>query len=358
MASLFGRGLELNLIHSDEPIPNSNSFIVTSMKCLSLTFLPSITAGYLVRSILMLTCVESVSGQVAFSQQVPTIIPNTASAEFNSPNKPPVQVKSNTVRMPVQAGATGLEIIKIGDRASLEPGDAISYRLQVRNTGTVPITNLQVKDTLPLGFKFLPKSPVAAIANVNGTPTGPASPVTATVSGSVVTFGYPELQPAQSMIIAYAALTSPDAVRGSGRNSAIAFGESPGGPVNSNVASHRVVVRAGIVSDCGTLIGRVFEDKNFDGEQQPGEPGIPNAVVFLEDGNRVMTDPDGLFSLPYVLAGFHTGTLDLTSLPGYSLAPNLYRIDKNSSSRSVRLEPSGMARMNFAVTPTYREGVR
>ena len=329
-----------------------------SMKWLCLTLLPSTAMGCLVKSLFLLVCVESVSGQAAFSQRVPTIIPNTASAEFNSPNKLPVQVKSNTVRMPVQGGAAGLEIIKIGDRASLEPGDAISYRLQVRNTGTVPITNLQVKDTLPLGFKFLSKSPVAAIANVNGTQAGPASPVTATVSGSVVTFGYPELQPAQSVIIAYAALTSPDAVRGSGRNSAIAFGDSSSGPVNSSIASHRVVVRPGIVSDCGTLIGRVFEDKNFDGEQQPGEPGIPNAVVFLEDGNRVMTDADGLFSLPYVLAGFHTGTLDLTSLPGYSLAPNLYRIDKNSSARSVRLEPSGMARMNFAVTPTYREGVR
>ena len=328
------------------------------MKCLYSTVLPSMAIGCLVRSILMLVCVESVSGSAAFSQQVPAIIPNTASAEFNSPNKPSIQVKSNTVRMPVQGGTAGLEIVKIGDRASLEPGDAISYRLQVRNTGTVAITNLKVKDTLPLGFKFLPKSPVAAIANANGTPTGLPSPVTTTISGSVVTFGYPELQPAQSVIIAYAALTSPDAVRGSGRNSAIAFGDSSSGPVNSSVASHRVVVRPGIVSDCGTLIGRVFEDKNFDGEQQPGEPGIPNAVVFLEDGNRVMTDPDGLFSLPYVLAGFHTGTLDLTSLPGYSLAPNLYRIDKNSSARSVRLEPSGMARMNFAVTPTYREGVR
>ncbi len=204
----------------------------------------------------------------------------------------------------------------------------------------------------------MPNSPVAALGNANGTPIAQPSPITATVSGSVVTFAYPSLQPGQSVIVAYAALTSPDAVRGSGRNSAIAFGNGPSGPVNSSVASHRVVVRPGIVSDCGTLIGRVFEDKNFDGEQQTGEPGIPNAVVILQDGNRVMTDPDGLFSLPFVLAGFHTGVLDLTSLPGYTLAPNLYRVDKNSSARSVRLEPGGLARMNFAVTPTFREGKR
>lgn len=304
--------------------------------------------------------VMSIFGGVlpAVAQSPPTIVPNTATAEFNSAGKPPKSVASNTVKIPVQAGTAALEIIKIGDRASIEPGDAISYRLQIRNTGTATVTNLSIKDTLPLGFKFLSKSPVGVIANAAGTSVTKPSLITPTVSGSVVTFSYPELQPRQSLTIVYAALTSPDAVRGTGRNSAIAFGSSLSGPVNSNIASHRVLVQAGIVSDCGTLIGRVFEDRNFDGEQQPGEPGIPNAVIILEDGNRVMTDADGLYSLPYVIAGYHTGTLDLTSLPGYTLAPNLYRIDKNSSSRSVRLEPSGMARMNFAVTPTYREGVR
>ncbi len=294
----------------------------------------------------------------AIAQVTPTVIPNTATAEFNSPGQPKKTTLSNTVNIPVQGGTAALEIIKIGDRASIEPGDAISYRLQIRNTGTAPIADLKIKDTLPLGFKFLPKSPVGAVVNATGQPQSQPSPILATISGSVVTFSYPDLQPQQSLVIAYAAVTSPDAVRGSGRNSAIAFGNSPSGPVNSNIASHRVLVQAGIVSDCGTLIGRVFEDRNFDGEQQPGEPGIPNAVIILEDGNRVMTDADGLYSLPYVLAGYHTGTLDLTSLPGYTIAPNLYRIDKNSTSRSVRLEPSGMARMNFAVTPTYREAVR
>jgi hypothetical protein len=57
-------------------------------------------------------------------------------------------------------------------------------------------------------------------------------------------------------------------------------------------------------------------DKNFDGEQQPSEPGVPNAVIYLDDGNRITTDTNGLYSLNFVLPGTHTGTLDLTSLPG------------------------------------------
>ena len=96
----------------------------------------------------------------AVAQSSPTVIPNTATAEFNSPGKPSKAASSNTVKIPVQGGTSALEIIKIGDRASVEPGDAISYRLQVRNTGTTSVTDLSIKDTLPLGFKFLAKSPL------------------------------------------------------------------------------------------------------------------------------------------------------------------------------------------------------
>jgi hypothetical protein len=147
--------------------------------------------------------------------------------------------------------------------------------------------------------------------------------------------------------VVYAAVVTPDAIRGDGRNVAQ--------ETRSNIASFQVRIRPGILSDCGTLVGRVFVDKNFDGQQQSGEPGVPNAVIYMDDGNRITTDPNGLFSLGNVIAGNRTGTLDLSSLPGYSLAPNLYFIESNSQSRLVRLEPGGLARMNFAVTPAYGE---
>ncbi len=115
-------------------------------------------------------------------------------------------------------------------------------------------------------------------------------------------------------------------------------------------------MRSGILSDTGTIIGRVFVDKNFDGEQQANEPGVPNAVILMDDGNRITTDPNGLFSVANVVSGYRTGVLDLTSLPGYTLAPNLYFKERNSQSRLVHLQPSGMVRMNFAVTPTFKEG--
>ncbi|EKQ68754.1 conserved repeat protein [Leptolyngbyaceae cyanobacterium JSC-12] len=284
-----------------------------------------------------------------------TIIPNTATANFRgTPGGPFQTVRSNTVTVPLVAER--LEIIKVGDRGAAEPGDTTIYRLLIKNSGSSTLTNLVVTDTLPLGLRYVNNSARASLSTAGG-PSTPVNLSGVTVNGQVVTFTYPSLAPQQTLTIAYGALLTPDAVRGSGRNLAVARARNPaGGEVVSNNATHLLRIRPGILSDCGTIIGRVFVDKNYDGEQQPGEPGVPNAVIFMDDGNRVTTDANGLFSLPFAIAGNRTGTLDLTSLPGYTLAPNLYRIEANSPSRLVKLAPGGLARMNFAVTPSFREG--
>lgn len=257
----------------------------------------------------------------------------------------PSPVNSNPTTL--VAGQPELQLIKTADRAAAEPGDTIIYRLALKNSGNAAANKITVNDSLPLGLNFLPESLQASLTTETGTTPVTAAP--ATVSQRQVTFTFPGLRlaPNQILNIIYAVVVTPDAIRGDGRNVA----QEP----RSNIASYQVKIRPGILSDCGTVIGRVFIDKNFDGQQQPGEPGVPNAVIYMDDGNRITTDPNGLFSLANVIAGNRTATLDLTSLPGYSLAPNLYFIEGNSQSRLIRLEPGGMARMNFAVTPAYGE---
>ncbi|MFP4122462.1 hypothetical protein [Coleofasciculus sp.] len=243
------------------------------------------------------------------------------------------------------AGQAALELIKTADRAAAEPGDTVVYRLALRNSGEAAASDIVVTDRSPLGVRFLPESLQGSITT--GTNTEPVTLPPAERDGRNVAFTFPRLEPNQTLNIIYAAVITPDAVRGDGRNVAQER--------RSNIASFLMRIRPGILSDCGTIVGRVFVDKNFDGEQQPGEPGVPNAVIYMDDGNRITTDANGLFSLANVIAGNRSGTLDLSSLPGYSLAPNLYFIEGNSQSRLVRLSPGGMARMNFAVTPAYGE---
>jgi uncharacterized repeat protein (TIGR01451 family) len=248
--------------------------------------------------------------------------------------------------------AQEIQINKTADRAAAEPGDTVIYRLVIRNLSDSPVNNIVVTDDLPLGFQLREDS-------VRGELDGERVAI-AVSGGSDVTFSTSgvTIPPREDLTIAYAVVLTPDALRGSGENSAIVRGQRTEPPLNvikDGPALFRMQVRPGLLSNSGTIIGRVFEDKNFDGEQQSGEPGIPNAVVFLDDGTRIVTDENGLFSVANVLPGYRTGVIDLSSLPGYTLAPNLYFKERNSQSRLVRLAPGGMARMNFAVTPAFRE---
>jgi uncharacterized repeat protein (TIGR01451 family) len=283
-----------------------------------------------------------------------TILPSVAqtdirnTARVGADNLPGSRVvDSNPVTL--RAGQAALETIKTGDRAAAEPGDTVVYRLAIRNTGNVVARNVTVTDRLPIGLILINKSVKGSIGNQSIDLTiSPASNRTVTIATQQ------ELQPNQILNVVYAVEVTPEAVKGNGINLA----QARAGALGSNQASYRLQIRKGIVSDCATLIGRVFVDKNFDGEQQRNEPGVPNAVIYMDDGNRIITDANGLYSLSNVISGYRSATLDLTSLPGYALAPNKYFIEKNSFSRMVRLAPGSMGRVNFAVTPAFSEEKR
>lgn len=252
--------------------------------------------------------------------------------------------------------AQEVQVVKTGDRATAQPGDTVIYRLSVKNLSSSPLRNIVVTDTLPLGFTFLPKSVRAELGKTSVAMS--SSHDGRTISLRVEGIELPSNATNEQVLsIAYAVVLTADAVRGTGENLANVTGQRTDNnqTVKDGPTIHRLRIDPGILSDCGTLIGRVFVDKNFDGEQQPGEPGVPNAVIFMDDGNRITTDLGGLFSVANVISGYRTGVLDLSSVPGYTLATNRRFIERNSQSRLVHLEPGGMARMNFAVTPVVEE---
>ncbi|MEA5598055.1 hypothetical protein [Rivularia sp. UHCC 0363] len=284
-----------------------------------------------------------------------TVIDNTATG--GADNLPPGQTTVNSNRVRLSATPADLRLTKTGDRAAAEPGDTVIYTLRVENVGSSPANNVGFTDRLPLGLRLSAKSntlkgsiggrEVDLTLNLGETVNDDSKPRRQVTISSTAT-----LQPKETLVVNYAAELTPDAIRGSGINLA----QARAGTLQSNTSSHRLRIRSGILSDCGTLIGRVFVDKNFDGEQQPNEPGIPNAVVYMDDGNRIVTDANGLYSLANVISGYRSAALDLTSLPGYSLAPNKYFIETNSPSRLVKLAPGSMVRVNFGVTPAFSEG--
>jgi uncharacterized repeat protein (TIGR01451 family) len=136
--------------------------------------------------------------------------------------------------------AQEIQITKTGDRAAAEPGDTVIYRLSIRNLASAPLNNLVVTDTLPLGFQLLPES-------VRGELEGTLVPITTSQNGSTVTMTadgitLPVSERQRVLNIVYAARLTPDALRGTGQNSAIVNGERAdnGQDVKDGPVTHRM----------------------------------------------------------------------------------------------------------------------
>lgn len=325
-------------------------------------------ASFILLGVLLSISLNALTLSPSIAQVTAGQIPNNASIQFDSPtgeteDNPDgrTDLLSNTVlyRLSAVAGENnlGLGIVKSANKSAAEPGDVVIYTLLVNNNAGIAADALEVVDDFPLGVEFVPGSVTASIPAGGGEQdfdvVATNRQLTLSNFRDAGTAGPTGLPANQQLVIRYAATLSPDSLRGDGVN--IATARDPGG-LGEARDRFRLTIRPGILSDCGTILGRVFADANFDGHQQPGEPGIPNAVIYMDGGNRIITDPDGLFSMSNVVSGNRVGALDLSSLNGYTLAPNLYRIEENSQSRLVRLEPGGLARMNFAVTPIFGEG--
>lgn len=86
-------------------------------------------------------------------------------------------------------------------------------------------------------------------------------------------------------------------------------------PIISNTALLQIQIVPDFVFGVGTLIGKVFWDKNGDGQQQVGELGIPNVRLGTEEGILLTTDEYGRYHIPDVNPGRHFIKIDSNSLP-------------------------------------------
>lgn len=90
-------------------------------------------------------------------------------------------------------------------------------------------------------------------------------------------------------------------------------------PLSGAPMSNAVRIPVRIISDAlfdqGTLIGKVFDDKNENGIQDPGELGIPNVRLATETGVVVYTDKDGKYHVPALEPNRHIIKIDGHSLP-------------------------------------------
>jgi len=116
----------------------------------------------------------------------------------------------------------------------------------------------------------------------------------------------------------------------------------------SNTAQVDVEVVLDPLFDLGTIIGKVFDDKNANNVQDDGEGGLAGAMVVLDDGSYVLTDAYGRYHFPAVFAGQRLLKINLDSLPAGS------GITGGRLTRVLTITPGLLAKASFGVSYEQR----
>jgi uncharacterized repeat protein (TIGR01451 family) len=243
---------------------------------------------------------------------------------------------------------SALEISKSADKQFAEIGDIVSYRVQVKNATASSLHDLTVRDLLPPSFVY-----AAGTAQIeNGSLTRAIEPQ---VDGNQLTFNLGEVSAGLSPVISYRVRIGASAREGDQINSAVATGTQPNGVAITTPPARAVVkVNGGVFSMRQIVIGRVFEDRNGNGQFDKGERPVVGARVYTNNGQSVITDSAGQYNLPAVDRGSIVIALDPVSMPdGYNLMDDRGRKSSKSWTRLLRTPLGGgsLLRQNFAIAP-------
>jgi uncharacterized repeat protein (TIGR01451 family) len=242
---------------------------------------------------------------------------------------------------------TTLEIMKSADRPSVEVGDTVTYRVEVRNATVTAVEDLVVRDVLPASFHY-----AQGTARVVAPPAVERPVEPEVLADGVLVFRLGRVAAGSRATLSYRVRVGANAPEGEQFNTAQGSGRLAGGEtVSTPTARTGVRVRRGVFSSQQLILGRVFEDANANGLFDKDERGLPGVRLYLNNGQSVITDSAGLYNFPVVNEGAQVITLDPVTLPrGYSLAPSERR-DERSWTRLLRTPLGGgaMLRQNFAL---------
>ena len=235
-------------------------------------------------------------------------------------------------------------------------GDIVTYALGFTNNDVIAQGELTLIDDLPAGVSY-----IAGSASIDGTPNEP------TIQGRQLQWSPIDLAPDASLVVTFEARVVSGAL-GELVNRAYAL-DRDGNEV-SNIATAILVRRPEPVFDCGEVIGKVFNDRNLNGYQDPldeidraqitdqtfntnkfeteeeqPEEGLPNVRVVTVDGTLITTDEFGRFSVPCAALPADIGSNFTLKLDTNSLPTGFMTTTQNP--RVARLTPGTITKMNF-----------
>ncbi|MBM0106000.1 carboxypeptidase regulatory-like domain-containing protein [Steroidobacter sp. S1-65] len=241
---------------------------------------------------------------------------------------------------PILQGA--IVVTKTTPMINVTRGDLVPYTITATNMLNATLTNVDVRDLLPPGFAYR-----SGTASLNGAMLEPER------VGRQLTWRDQTFAPSETKTFKLVLVVGSGVSEGEYVNQAFALNNliDPGlaDPTLSNVATAAVRIVPDPVFDCSDLIGKVFDDRNANGYQDPGEPGLPNVRVVTLNGIIVTADADGRFHVACAaIPNEYRGSNFVMKLDERTL-PSGYRVTTENP-RDVRLTRGKLTKLNFGAT--------
>src|SRR5215469_10873418 len=286
-----------------------------------------------------------------------SLVTNTGVVTWNNPS----QTASASVSVVLNTPPGALTVNKTTPLVDVTRGQLVPYTITVTNVLTGPVVGVALVDSFPAGFRYVKGS-----ARLDVLPAEP------TVSGFKLTWsnlsfagnahhtivlllavgagaGEGEfVNHAQAFSEGAAALVTrvqaPAAVTRTPKNRAQVPPTALGNAVSADsTATVRVVPDT--TFDCTDVIGKVFDDVNGNGHQDPGEKGIPGVRILTTRGLAAITDEFGRFHITCAItplegrgSNFALKLDDRTLPSGYRLTTPQVLVERATRGKALRFE--------------------
>ena len=231
-----------------------------------------------------------------------------------------------------------MSITKSSPLRDVSFGDLVPYTITVTNTEDLPRVNLDIVDLTPPGFTYVKKT-----SRLNDMSVDPQ------ISGREITLTGYDFAPNETK--SWNFMLAVGAGVGDGVHTNLAFVRSPSDTEISNRAEAAVRKSPDPLFDCSEVIGKVYDDRNKDGVQNTGEPGLAGVRLVTAKGLLITTDHFGRYHIECAaIPDSHIGSNFILKLDESTLPADYNLTTENP--RLTRLTRGKMSKTNFGAAAT------